>query len=188
MLGKTLPQRFGRTDARYRVRKFLGFAGYVAILVFVAILFADRLGRLSFTLGVVGAGVAVALQDLLASIAGAFAITFSRLFAVGDRIQVGETRGDVIDIGLLRTTLMETGNWVSRDMYNGRIVHIPKQHRVKGDHFQLFARISVYLGRDQSDIYNHQRLPARQGDASAGGQRGDWRVRGRGPAFVEDDN
>jgi small-conductance mechanosensitive channel len=53
------------------------------------------------TLGVVGAGVAVALQDLLASMAGAFAITLSRLFVVGDRIQVGETRGDVIDIGLL---------------------------------------------------------------------------------------
>ena len=67
----------------------------------------------------------MALQDLLASIADAFAISFSRLFAVGGRIQVGETRGDMIDIGLLRTTLLETGNWVSRDMYNGRIVHIP---------------------------------------------------------------
>lgn len=135
VLEKTLPQRFGRTDARYRVRKFLGFAGYVAILVFVAILFEDRLGRLSFTLGVVGAGVAVALQDLLASMAGAFAISFSRLFAVGDRIQVGETRGDVIDIGLLRTTLMETGNWVSRDIYNGRIVHIPNSTVLKGTIF-----------------------------------------------------
>jgi small-conductance mechanosensitive channel len=93
------------------------------------------LGRLSFTLGVVGAGAAVALQDLLASMAGAFAISFSRLFVVGDRIQVGETRGDVIDIGLLRTTLMETGNWVSRDMYNGRIVHIPNSTVLKGTIF-----------------------------------------------------
>jgi small-conductance mechanosensitive channel len=41
----------------------------------------------------------------------------------------------VIDIELLRTTLMETGNWVSRDMYNGRIVHIPNSTVLKGTIF-----------------------------------------------------
>ena len=97
--------------------------------------FEDRLGRLSFALGVVGAGVAVALQDVLASIAGAFSIGFSKLYAVGDRVQIGETRGDVIDIGLLRTTLMETGNWVSGDLYNGRIVRIPNSTVLKGSVF-----------------------------------------------------
>lgn len=125
VLERTLPRRFGRADARYKVRKFVVFAGYVAILLFLAILFEDRLGRLSVTLGVVGAGVAVALQDVVASIAGAFSIGFSKLYTVGDRVQIGDTRGDVIDIGLLRTTLMETGNWVSKDLYNGRIVRIP---------------------------------------------------------------
>ena len=43
------------------------------------------------------------------------------LYAAGDRVQIGDTRGDVIDIGLLRTTLIEVGNWVSRDMYSGRV-------------------------------------------------------------------
>jgi small-conductance mechanosensitive channel len=125
VLERTLPRRFGRADSRYKVRKFIVFAGYVAILLFLVILFEDRLGRLSVTLGVVGAGVAVALQDVVASVAGAFSIGFSKLYTVGDRIQIGDTRGDVIDIGLLRTTLMETGNWVSKDLYNGRIVRIP---------------------------------------------------------------
>jgi small-conductance mechanosensitive channel len=105
------------------------------------------LGCLSFAFGVVGAGVAVALQDVLASIAGAFSIGFSKLYAMGDRVQIGDTRGDVIDIGLLRTTLIETGNWVCRDLYNGRIVRSPTVpfERVG---FQLLARIPVYLGRD----------------------------------------
>src|ERR1700726_260003 len=125
VLEQTLPRRFGRADARYKDRKFVIFSGYLSILLFLAILFEDRLGRLSFALGVVGAGVAVALQDVVASIAGAFSIGFSKLYAVGDRVQIGDTRGDVIDIGLLRTTLMETGNWVSGDLYNGRIVRIP---------------------------------------------------------------
>lgn len=135
VLERTLPRRFGKADARYKVRKFVVFSGYLVVLLFLTILFEDRLGRLSFALGVAGAGVAVALQDVLASIAGAFSIGFSSLFAVGDRIQIGDTRGDVIDIGLLRTTLLETGNWVSGDLYNGRIARIPNSAVLKGSVF-----------------------------------------------------
>jgi small-conductance mechanosensitive channel len=135
VLEETLPRRFGQADARYRVRKFLAFSGYVAILLFVALLFEDRLGRLSFTLGIAGAGVAVALQDVLASIAGAFSIGFSRLYTAGDRVQIGDIRGDVLDIGLLRTTVMEIGNWVSRDLYSGRVVRIPNSLVLKGSVF-----------------------------------------------------
>ena len=135
VLEKTLPQRFGRADARYKVRKLIVFSGYFSILLFLAILFEDRLGRLSFAIGVVGAGVAVALQDVVASIAGAFSIGFSKLYAVGDRVQIGDTQGDVIDIGLLRTILMETGNWVSRDLYNGRIARIPNSTVLRGSVF-----------------------------------------------------
>jgi small-conductance mechanosensitive channel len=131
VLEQTLPRRFGPADARYRARKFIVFAGYLTTLLFLAILFEDRLGRLSFAIGVIGAGVAVALQDVVASIAGAFSIGFSRLYAVGDRVQIGDTRGDVIDIGLLRTTLMETGAWVRRDLYNGRLVRIPNSTVLK---------------------------------------------------------
>src|SRR5580700_3211937 len=131
VMEQTLPQRFGRADARYKVRKFIVFSGYLTLLVFLGILFEDRLGRLSFALGIAGAGVAVALQDVLASIAGAFSIGFSKLYTVGDRVQIGHTRGDVIDIGLLRTTLMETGNWVSKDLYNGRIARIPNSTILK---------------------------------------------------------
>jgi small-conductance mechanosensitive channel len=135
VLERALPRHFGQADARYKVRKFIVFAGYVVILLFLAILFEDRLGRLTVTLGVVGAGVAVALQDVVASIAGAFTIGFSKLYNVGDRVQIGEIRGDVIDIGLLRTTLMETGNCVSKDLYNGRIVRIPNSALLKGPVF-----------------------------------------------------
>jgi small-conductance mechanosensitive channel len=135
VLERSLPRRFGKADSRYKVRKFVVFSGYLSILLFLTILFEDRLGRLSFTLGVAGAGVAIALQDVLASIAGAFSIGFSKLYAVGDRVQIGDTRGDVIDIGLLRTTLMETRNWVRRDLYNGRIVRIPNSTVLKGSVF-----------------------------------------------------
>ena len=135
VLERTLPQHFGQANVRYRVRKFIVFCGYLTVLLFLALLFADRLGRLSFALGIAGAGLAVALQDVIASIAGALSIGFSSLYAVGDRVQIGDTRGDVIDIGLIRTTLMETGNWVNSDLYNGRIVHIPNSAVLKGSVF-----------------------------------------------------
>ena len=135
VLERTLPRRFGRADVRYKVRKFVAHSGYLSILLFLAILFEDRLGRLSLVLGLAGAGVAVALQDLLASIAGAFSIGFSKLYTVGDRVQIGDTRGDVIDITLLRTTLFEIGNWVSKDSYNGRIVRIPNGTVLTGSVF-----------------------------------------------------
>ena len=135
VLEKTLPRHFSRGDARYRVRKFIVFLGYVIGILFMAILFGDRLGRLSFALGVAGAGVAVALQEVIAGIAGWFAIGAGRLFAVGDRIQIGDTRGEVIDISPLRTTLMEIGNGVSGDLYNGRIARIPNGAAIKGPVF-----------------------------------------------------
>jgi small-conductance mechanosensitive channel len=135
LLEETLPRRFGRADARYKVRKFIVFSGYLTVVFFLGLLFEDRLGRLTFAIGVIGAGVAVALQDVVASIAGAFSIGFSNLYTVGDRVQIGDSRGDVIDIGLLRTTLMETGNWVSRDLYNGRLVRIPNSIVLKGTVF-----------------------------------------------------
>ena len=79
MRWRALPRRFGRGVRAIRPASSSSFPGYVAILVFLTILFEDRLGRLSVTLGVAGAGVAVALQDVIASIAGAFSIAFSRL-------------------------------------------------------------------------------------------------------------
>ena len=132
LLERTLPRHFRQQDARYRVRKFVVFAGYSVVILFVIILFEDRLGRISFALGVAGAGVVVALQDVIASFAGWFAIGSSNLYTVGHRIQIGDTKGDVIDISIMRTTVMETGSWVSRDLYSGRVVRIPNSYVLKG--------------------------------------------------------
>jgi small-conductance mechanosensitive channel len=59
-------------------------------------------------LGVAGAGIAFALQEVIASFAGWLAIMFGGF--TGDRVQLGGIKGDVMDIGVLRTTIMETGN------------------------------------------------------------------------------
>jgi small-conductance mechanosensitive channel len=132
LLERTLPPHFGYGDQRYHVRKMVTAAAYVIIFTFITILFADRLKHVGFAVGVMGAGVVVALQDVIASLGGFIAIGFSNLYRVGDRIQVNETKGDVVDISVLRTTVLETGNWVSGDLYNGRIVRIPNSIVLKG--------------------------------------------------------
>lgn len=135
VLERTVPRHFGPVDVRYHVRKSLIFAGYAAVIVLLAVLFGNRLDRLTLALGVAGAGVVVALKDVIASFGGWFGIVFSDLYRVGDRIQIGETKGDVVDISLLRTTIMETGSSVSWDLYNGRVVRVPNSFVLKGPVF-----------------------------------------------------
>jgi small-conductance mechanosensitive channel len=132
LLERTLPPHFGYGDQRYHARKMVTATAYILIFAFITILFADRLKHVGFAVGVIGAGVVVALQDVIASVGGFIAIGFSNLYRVGDRIQVNETRGDVVDISVMRTTVLETGNWVSGDLYSGRIVRIPHSVVLKG--------------------------------------------------------
>ncbi len=112
------------SQARYRIRKVSALISYLVIILFLAVLFKDRLGGLAIALGVAGVGIAFALQEVITSVAGWAAINFANFYKTGDRIQLGGIKGDVIDIGILRTTLMELGEWVKSDLYTGRIVRI----------------------------------------------------------------
>lgn len=111
-------------DTRYRLRKFTSFSTYVVVVLLLSIIFSDRLGNLTVAMGVAGAGIAFALQEVITSFAGWFAITFAGFYKPGDRVQLGGIKGDVIDVSFLRTTLMEVGEWVSADQYTGRVVRV----------------------------------------------------------------
>jgi small-conductance mechanosensitive channel len=112
------------SDNRYRARKFVTFLGYITGIIVIATIFSDKLGGLTVALGVAGAGIAFALQEVIASVAGWLAVSAGNFYKIGDRIQLGGIMGDVIDIGILRTTLMECRQWVNGDQYNGRIVRV----------------------------------------------------------------
>ena len=127
------------TESRYRTKKLISFLGYFLSLVFVTLVFSDKLGNLTVALGVAGAGIAFALQEVIASVAGWLAVMFGGFYRTGDRVQLGGIKGDVIDIGILRTTLMETGQWVDGDLYNGRIVLIANSFVFKEPVFNYSA-------------------------------------------------
>mgnify|MGYP001386910078 CR=1 FL=1 len=124
VIQKNLFSKIKDNDNRYRAKKFGSFIGYFLTLLLITIVFSDKLGGLTVAFGVAGAGIAFALQEVIASFAGWLAIMFGGFYKTGDRVQVGGIKGDVMDIGVLRTTIMETGQWVDGDLYNGRIVLI----------------------------------------------------------------
>ena len=123
-LQKNLVTKIKDIDNRYKVKKISSVIGYFFTIVLLTVIFSDKLGGLTVALGVAGAGIAFALQEVIASVAGWLAIMFGGFYKTGDRVQVGGIKGDVMDIGVLRTTIMETGQWVDGDLYNGRIVLI----------------------------------------------------------------
>ncbi|MGB5633705.1 MAG: mechanosensitive ion channel domain-containing protein [Waterburya sp.] len=123
-LSRSLPRYIQDSEASYHLRKVITLIGYLAISLFITIVFSDHLGQLTVVFGVIGAGIAFALQEVIASVAGWLAISLGQFYNPGDRVQLGGIMGDVIDISILRTTVMEIGAWVKADLYNGRIVRI----------------------------------------------------------------
>jgi small-conductance mechanosensitive channel len=111
-------------SARYRIRKFITIMGYLLALFAMALIFKDRLSGLSVFFGLAGAGVALALNEVVLSLGGGVAIAVGNFYATGDRVKIGGITGDVIDIGLLRTTLMECGEWIKADLPTGRLVTV----------------------------------------------------------------
>lgn len=114
--------RIKNNEALYKTRKFISFIGFLLSALLITVVYSEKLGGLTVAIGVAGAGIAFALQEVIVSIAGWMAIIFGSFYKTGDRVQLGGIVGDVIDIGVLRTTIMETGEWVNGDLYNGRIV------------------------------------------------------------------
>lgn len=128
---KRLVLKISDNQNRYRAGKIGSFAGYLLTFILILIIFSSKLSGLSTAFGVAGAGVAFALQEVIASFAGWLAIMFGSFFRTGDRVQLGGIKGDVMDIGVLRTTIMEVGEWVDGDLYNGRIVMIANSYVFK---------------------------------------------------------
>ncbi|MEZ5356122.1 MAG: mechanosensitive ion channel [Bryobacteraceae bacterium] len=139
LLLKSVTSYVADSDARYTARKAITFLGWLAAAALIASTFSDRLTGFTVAFGVAGAGIAFALQEVIASVAGWVAISFGNYYRAGDRVQVGGIRGDVIDVSLLRTTVMELGDWVKGDLYNGRIVRVTNSFVFKEPVFNYSA-------------------------------------------------
>ena len=110
---------------RFKWRKNLGYATTAIGVLLVAQIWFAGIESLATFLGLLSAGLAIALKDPVSDLAGWLFIVWRKPFDVGDRIQIGEVRGDIIDIRPFKFTLLEIGNWVAADQSTGRVIHIP---------------------------------------------------------------
>jgi small-conductance mechanosensitive channel len=131
LTGRRLARRADDPYRAYHTRKIANYVMAALALVALGILWRPFAGQLGLVLGLLTAGLAFAMQEVIGALAGWFNILSGGVYRVGDRVQLGGVRGDVIDITPLRTKLMEIGSsdpgsgaWVRGRQYTGRIVAI----------------------------------------------------------------
>lgn len=118
--------RIQNRSRRYAVMKAFTAFVYLAVIVWLlGRLFAEHPGIIT-SFAIVGAGLAVALQDVVKDVIGWIVIVQGKRFSLGQRIAIGGITGDVIDIGLLRTTLLEVNTTGSADYErSGKTLYVP---------------------------------------------------------------
>lgn len=122
---RALVARLPDAEFAYRTRKLSFYIAVGLALLTLGWIWTRQLANVGSFLGLLSAGIAIALSDVLKNMAGWVLILLRRPFKVGDRIEVGPNAGDVADIGVFRFSLMEIRNWVDADQTTGRVLHIP---------------------------------------------------------------
>ena len=109
----------------FKAKRISLYISVAVLLLGLGWVWTQQLANAGSFIGLLSAGIAIALTDVLKNLAGWGFSVFRRPFKRGDRIEVGAHRGDVIDIRMFRFSMLEIGNWVDADQSTGRILHIP---------------------------------------------------------------
>lgn len=120
---------------RFWARQGVQVVSALALIVGLVSIWVTPGSDITTGLGLISAGLAFALQQVITSLAAYFVILRGDTFGIGDRITLGGVRGDVIRLGFLKTTIMEMGQppsvadtnpavWVNSRQYTGRIVTV----------------------------------------------------------------
>ncbi len=108
------------------------FSSYTAIgiaLILIYSIWADgNTGRdFAAYLGLLSAGLAIALQDPISNFSGWLFILIRRPFEIGDRIEINDLAGDVVDTSFFQFAMLEVKGWVDADQSTGRMLYIPNK-------------------------------------------------------------
>ncbi|MFO7891830.1 MAG: mechanosensitive ion channel family protein [bacterium] len=110
---------------KHEYRKRAGYAAWFIFFIILIPIWAESTKQWATIISVMGAGIALALHSVLLNLAGWVYIITRRPYKTGDRIELGDVKGDVIDIRVLHTSLLEIGNWVDGEQGTGRLVQLP---------------------------------------------------------------
>ncbi len=106
-------------------RKAATYCSVSVLVLLLGFVWLRGFHSLSTFIGLLSAGLAIALKDPITNIAGWLFIMIRKPFETGDRVQIGNYAGDVIDVDIFQFTLMESGiSGISKDMRTGRLIKI----------------------------------------------------------------
>lgn len=143
-------------NRRHQLRKTVGYLGGLVVLLFGIALFVGKFGHLATILGLIGAGTAIALQDLAKSAAGWVYLSSHPGYGPGARVEVGGVVGEVIDVGILKTTVLEVGGRVVHGRQSsGRLATIPNS-RLLNDVVLLSPSYSPYTWNELQFLLTYE--------------------------------
>ncbi|HUV03352.1 MAG TPA: mechanosensitive ion channel domain-containing protein [Desulfobacteria bacterium] len=141
--------------ARYSFRKTVSILYIVGIVLALIRIWVEHTQTLLVSYGLIAAGIAIALQDFFKNFVGGVIIFVTGIYRVGDRIEINAKIGDVIDIGISYTTLLELKEWVAGDQATGRLTILPNGVILSG-------MINNYT-KDNNFIWDEIELPITYG-------------------------
>jgi small-conductance mechanosensitive channel len=152
---KILSSRSNNPKEDYRRQRLLSTFVVVIGAIIIVALWSRLFQHTSTFLGLIGAGLAVALREPLLSIAGRIAIFVGHMYTAGDRIEINKMSGDVIDVGFFYTRMMEIGNWIGGDQYSGRMIQFANA--------QVFGTAVFNYTRNFAYVWDEIKLPVTYG-------------------------
>lgn len=157
VLLRSVVRRIIAQETRYYWKKIIQYLALAIGAILIGQIWFEGMQSITTYLGLLSAGLAIALKETVADIAGWIYILTRKPFTIGDRIQLGNWSGDVIDLSIFDFTLMEIGNWVGAEQSTGRLLHLPNSlvftsvlaNYTKGFHF-IWNEIQVALRSDSN--------------------------------------
>lgn len=135
---------------RYTLSKVLTLTHLFIASLFIMRVWLPDSATLLAAYGFIAAAIAFSIQDVFKNAIGGVLILIRNLYRVGDRVQIGKDYGDVLDVGILYTRLLEILNWVDGDQPTGRIISIPNglvisaaTHNYTADHSFIWDEIHI---------------------------------------------
>lgn len=157
-----LERLFGRTKLDRRQIGTLRSVARVSLqivgIVIILLMLVGVPGQLGTMLGIVGAGLTVALKDFIVGFIGWLVLMGKNGIRLGDWVEINGVSGEVVDLGMFHTVLLETGNWTEAGHPTGRRVTFTNSFAIQGHYFN-FSTSGQWLWDELLVLVPYERDP-----------------------------
>ena len=121
-------QKIADFERRYFLNRAFSIAYYVVTFVVVLTVWVQNIQTIVLGAGLIAIGITISLQEVAKNFVGGLNIFINKTYEVGDRIEINSKKGDVLDIGIFYTTILEIEEWLSGDQPTGRLSIVPNSY------------------------------------------------------------